>query len=180
MIDNSYDKVRTYESYIGNQIAKPIISKQGLMEGLSNFKDPTFNKLVITMLFTYLYPHLMNFGFKSIGLLYLKNDSFVTFCGSASAFWNGISRYAFGHYFTAFGYSHFMKTILAITVLNAITFVWFSHYKWTYLLATCMFIMTYGGQLGTFPLVSDKLFKNKGALAYSMLLVGYDLSNVVG
>lgn len=43
-----------------------------------------------------------------------------------------------------------------------------------------MFVLTYGGQLGSFPLVSDKLYGDRGALAYSILMIGFDLSNVLG
>jgi MFS family permease len=160
--------------------SKIVIKTESLRDGVMRYADPTFRKVSVTMLFSYLYPHVMNFGFKSIGLLYLNDDSFVTKCGSMSAIVNAVSRFAFGHYFVKFGYKTLMQTIIGLIIINACTFVWFSHYHWTYLIAVLMFVLTYGGQLGSFPLVSDKLYGDRGALAYSILMVGFDLSNVLG
>jgi hypothetical protein len=160
--------------------SKIVIKTESLKDGVMRYADPTFRKLTATMLFSYVYPHVMNFGFKSIGLLYLNDDSFVTLCGSMSAIVNAISRFAFGHYFVKFGFKTLMQTIIGLIIFNACTFVWFSHYHWTYLIAVMMFVVTYGGQLGSFPLVSDKLWGDRGALAYAILLIGFDMSSVLG
>ena len=177
---DSYDENEKDNSFEYVNTGRVNIKTQSFKEGMRNFQIPVFRKVMVTMIFSYLYPHLMNFGFKSIGQKYLNDDRFVTWCGSISALINGLCRYAAGHYVTNFGYSVFLKTIQAITCVNALTFVWFSNYHWTYLIAVCMFIITYGGQLGSFPLISDKLFKEKGALAYSMLQIGFELSNIIG
>jgi hypothetical protein len=39
--------------------------------------------------------------------------------------------------------------------------------------------MTFGGQLGLYPLVSDTLFRSKGAFSYSILFSAFTISDIL-
>ena len=43
----------------------------------------------------------------------------------------------------------------------------------------CWFYITYGAQLGLYPMVSDTLFRSKGAFSYSVLFSAFTLSSVI-
>lgn len=158
---------------------KVYIKTQSLSEGIQNFKDPNFLKVIMTMFFLNLFPHLMNFGFKTIGLLYLNDDSYVTSVGSMASVINAISRLGFGMQFFKTNFRIFILTIAFLTVFDCICFVPFSQFKATFFIVVAVFCMVYGGQLGSYPLVSDALFKEKGAVAYAFLLWGFNVSNIV-
>lgn len=157
-----------------NQSGK--IAKQSFSEAVQCFKERKFIALYLAIIFGYLFPHLMNFSFKDIGLKHLQDDRFVTFAGSAGAISNALSRFFVGFFFEWFGYG---KTVIGITLLAIITSQFYlpmADNRATFFIFTCLFEVTYGGQLGIYPLITDKLFGDKGAITYSYLFSGFTIS----
>jgi len=155
------------------------IAHVSLSEALSLFKKPTFISLYVIMIICYIFPHLMNFTFKSIGLQSLKNDAFVTFVGSLAAIMNAISRIIVGLSYQKLGYLPIGLTIVVIQVIISLTYLRTSHNKLTYLISTCAFELTYGGQAGLYPLLCDHLFKKKGGTYYAFLFSSFTVSVII-
>ena len=131
------------------------------------------------MVVSFMFTHMMNFSFKSIGLASLKNDAYVTFVGSFGAAVNAIVRLFAGLAYQKFGYLKVGLVIFTLEVVTASLYLWAANNKFTYFIATCAFEITYGGQLGMYPLLSDTLFKKKGAMYYAYLFSSFTLSLLI-
>ena len=151
----------------------------GLDEAKRLFGMYDFRSMYAVMVISFLFPHLMNFTFKSIGLEYLEDDVYVTRVGSLGAAVNALSRLFVGLAYQRFGYKKVGLAILVTEVATAVLYIPFAANKATYLLGTVAFEVTYGGQLGMYPLVSDQLFGKKGAMYYSYLYSSFTLSLIL-
>ena len=155
------------------------ITHVSVSEALNLFKLNEFAWMYAVMVLGFLFPHMMNFSFKSIGLMFLKDDAYVTFIGSLGAAINALSRLFVGMLFHRYGYLVIGLTILTLEVITAFSYLYCAHFKSLYFVATTAFEITYGGQLGMYPLVSDQLFKKKGAMYYSYLYSSFTISLIV-
>ena len=155
------------------------ITHVSLEEAKTLFKIEEYRAMYIIMILGFLFPHMMNFSFKTIGLLYLENDAYVTFIGSLGAAVNAVSRLFVGMLYQRYGYLAVGLSILALEVVTALGFLLFARHPASYLVATCAFEVTYGGQLGMYPLLSDRLFKKKGAMYYAYLFSSFTVSLIV-
>lgn len=184
VVENKFiDREITDDSFEENQrIMKEEmenIAKVSFEQVTEFFHKRVFRILYVAILIGYMFPHLMNFSFKDIGLKYLKDDKYVTHVGSIGSIFNALSRFFIGYFFEKFKYG---KTALGIMVLAIITsqvYLCFAQNKFLYLISTCCFEMTLGSQLGLYPLITDKLFGDKGAIVYSCLLSGLAFSLII-
>ena len=155
------------------------ITKQSFGDAIKCFYKKEFMILFSICLVGFIYPHMMNFCFKDIGMRTLNDDHFVTFAGSIGALVNGASRLVVGFLMEKYPYYKIMIGIILLEVLASQTFLIFANFRYSYILGTAMFEMTYGGQLGITPLICDKLFKDKGAITYSYILSAFTFSLIV-
>ena len=140
------------------------------------FSSKIFILLFITLSLTFTYPILINFCFKSTGLKYLKDDSFITFTGSIASIMNAISRIFAGVWVEIFGYQVAVILMAFLELVCALTFTYAAQYRSTYIIATCASFITYGSFFGIYPLVCDSIFHENGAIYYSILYSGYTVS----
>ena len=68
---------------------------------------------------------------------------------------------------------------MAMQITSALTFVWAADHKVTYTISLCFYFMTYGGQLGLYPLVCEALYSKKGALVYACSFSGFSISALI-
>lgn len=160
------------------QLQKQIsnIAQISLGEAKELFSQPDFRTLYLVMVIGFIFPHMMNFSFKSIGLAKLRDDHYVTMVGSLGAIVNALSRLAVGLAFQKFGYRIVGLSILVISIVTSLLYLPCATNPVTYMIATIFFEVTYGGQLGMYPLVSDRIFKEKGAATYSYLYSSFTFS----
>ena len=64
-------------------------------------------------------------------------------------------------------------------MIDCIVFIPFCSYKVTYTIGVLLFVITYGGQLGSFPLICDEIYGNTGALTYTFLFYGFNISSIL-
>lgn len=168
------EKKRSLDDRVDN------ITHVSISEALSLFKLEDFRSMYVIMIISFMFPHIMNFTFKSIGLAHLKNDAYVTFVGSLGAAINALSRLFVGLAYQKYGYRKLGLAIFCTEIATAVLYIPFASNGATYLLATAAFEITYGGQLGMYPLVSDQLFKKKGAMYYAYLYSSFTFSLIIG
>ena len=171
-LEQSPDQIKNEELKDQIQTITPISFK----EILELFKIKEFKYLYGIMILCYMFPHMMNFSFKSIGLEFLKDDTFITIVGSMGAVVNALSRLIVGMAYYKYGYLKIVLSILAIEVIVALLYVPLASNKSAYVINTLLFELTYGGQLSMYPLVSDTIFKKKGAYSYSYLFSSFTIS----
>ena len=171
-LEQSPDQIKNEEVKDQIQTITPISFK----EILELFKIKEFKYLYGIMILCYMFPHMMNFSFKSIGLEFLKDDTFITIVGSMGAVVNALSRLIVGMAYYKYGYLKIVLSILAIEVIVALLYVPLASNKSAYVINTLLFELTYGGQLSMYPLVSDTIFKKKGAYSYSYLFSSFTIS----
>jgi len=92
---------------------------------------------------------------------------------------NALIRIVIGMSFKRFGYAACAFFIMFVEITSCLILIPSTKNKWFYLGSLCWFFITYGGQLGLYPLVSDTLFKSKGAFSYAFLFSAFCLSNIV-
>ena len=155
------------------------VSKVNFSELRTIFGIVEFRLLFLIMTLCYLFPNLMNFCFKSIGLQYLQNDAYVTLVGSLAAIVNAVSRLAVGILYDKFGFLRVELVIIGLEIVTSLGFIIFAHYYSTYMLGVCAFEVTYGGQLGMYPLVCDRIFGKKGAMYYAYLFSAFTIALLV-
>ena len=155
------------------------ISPVSLTEAKNLFKVDEFKYIYLIMVLGFMFPHMMNFSFKSIGLDYLQDDNYVTVVGSIGAVVNALSRLFVGMAYQSYGYLRIGLAILTIEVIIALLYVPLAGNKLTYFINTVLFEITYGGQLGMYPLLSDMMFKKKGAICYAYLYSSFTISLIV-
>lgn len=142
------------------------------------FKDRDFQYTFVTLIITYLYPQLGLFSFKSIGLDHLT-DSWIVTCGVFGSITNALIRVVIGMSYKRFGYAACAFFIMFVEISSCLILIPSTKNETFYLISLCWFFITYGGQLGLYPLVSDTLFKSKGAFSYSFLFSAFTLSNIL-
>jgi hypothetical protein len=145
---------------------------------LAIFKDPMFLNTFFLMSITYLYPHLGLFSFKNIGLAGL-DDSWITISGIVGSLVNAVSRLIVGLCYNKFGYKACAFFIMFVEITSCLILVPSVGNKWAYMGSLSWFFITYGGQLGLYPLVADTLFHSKGAFSYTLLFSAFTLSSVI-
>lgn len=150
-----------------------------LIHFVNCFKDVVFLEVFLVMFIGYLLPHYLLFEFSDIGNQYLNDDEFVKIAGIAGAGFNALSRLVSGILYGIFGYKFCAYLIMLMEITTAILFIPCATTKPTFLAVVCYFFNTYGGQLGLYPLVSDVLFKDKGAMSYSIIYISFILSDQV-
>lgn len=143
------------------------------------FAQEKFLTVYITMILCILVPLMLNFCFKSLALEYLKNDAFVTMIGSVGALVNAASRIIVGLLFEKFGYYKVACFIVLIELTTTLGFIWYVRNKVSYVFAVCGFEASYGSLLGIYPLLSDRLFKKKGAIFYSYLISNMAIGSIL-
>ncbi len=122
----------------------------------------------------YVYCHFVNFSFKKIGLNHLeKADRFINIIGSVAAVFNALARPLAALLFEKLSYRFVAYGIMAMQVISALTFIFAADNRITYGVSLCFYFITYGGQLGLYPLVCEALFPKKGAIVYSCAFSGF-------
>ena len=142
------------------------------------FSSKIFILLFFTFCLTFSYPTLINFCFKTTGLKYLKDDAFITFTGPVASIINAISRLLAGFWVEIFGYQVAIILLALLEMICCLTYTYAAQNKVTYLIATCASFVTYGSFFGVYPLICDAIFKENGAIYYSILFCGYTISLV--
>lgn len=146
---------------------------------LGIFKDKYFLHVFFIMLIGYLYPHLGLATFKNLGLRGKLDDQWITTAGLAGSIINALSRLVIGLMYEKFGYLCCALFIVFVQITSSLTLEYSAESKWGYLVWLCWFFITYGAQLGLYPLVADTLFHGKGAFSYTILFSAFTLSSVV-
>lgn len=142
-----------------------------------NAKDKHFWYLFGCVFIGYTYCHFVNYSFKKIGLNHLeKADTFINRASSIAAIFNALARPIAALAFEKWGFLPCTLGIMAMQMLSALTFVWAADHRVTYTISLCFYFMTYGGQLGLYPLVCEALYSKKGALVYSCTFSGFSIS----
>ena len=141
------------------------------------FSDRNFLMMYGIVFIGFLFPNLMHFTFKQVGLERLvQPDRFIMLMGGFSELFNAGSRLAAGLLFQSKGFKFCCFILIFINVTCAFTFMPLSWYKPTFGISLCYYFTAYGGQLGLYPLVAYTLFRSQGALAYSLLFSGFSMS----
>lgn len=143
------------------------------------FKDKVFLNCYLILLIEYIFPHFGLFSFKKIGLENDRSDRFITLTGIVGSLFNAGSRLIIGLTYEKFGYAVSAYSIMFIEVTSSLIFYPAAKSDWSFMVSICWFYNTYGAQLGLYPLVTDTLFKSKGAFSYSILFSAFSLSSVV-
>lgn len=143
-----------------------------------NFKEVIQNKFFwqayFCMTIGYTYCHFVNFSFKKIGLNHLhKADRYINIIGSVAAVFNALARPLAALLFEKISYRFVAYSIMIMQIISALTFIYAADDKVTYGVSLCFYFVTYGGQLGLYPLVCEALFPKKGAIVYSCAFSGF-------
>lgn len=149
------------------------------LSDLKIFGDFYFLHVFFIMLIGYLYPHLGLATFKHLGLKGKLDDHWITKAGVAGSLVNAFIRLAIGLMYEKFGYLCCALFIVFVQITSSLTLQYSAENKWGYLVWLSWFFITYGAQLGLYPLVSDTLFHGRGAFSYTILFSAFTLSNVV-
>ena len=148
-------------------------------EDFKIFKNSHFQTAYFNIFFAFLYPLFFSFCFKKIALENQRTDLEIVNAGIIACFFNAAGRICIGFLFQSRGYLFTAYTILAIQATSAFTFDYFCNWSLSFTISLCVFYFSFGGVLGLYPLVSDILFKDKGAFTYSLLWSGFTLSNFI-
>lgn len=143
------------------------------------FKDRYFLHVFFIMVIGYLYPHLGLATFKSLGLSGKLDDKWITTAGFVGSLVNAGCRLIIGVAYEKYGYLCCAIFIIFVQITSSLTLQFSADNKWGYMLWLSWFFITYGAQLGLYPLVSDTLFHGKGAFSYTILFSAFTLSSVV-
>lgn len=146
---------------------------------LNIFKDRIFLNCYLILLIEYIFPHFGLFSFKKIALENDRKDRFITFTGIIGSLFNAGSRLIIALCFEKFGYAISAYAIMFIEVTSSLIFYPAAKKDWSFMISICWFYNTYGAQLGLYPLVTDTLFKSKGAFSYSILFSAFSFSSVI-
>lgn len=143
------------------------------------FKDPVFLNAYFINLFAYLMPHFFAFSFPTIGLKAGRTVQILKYAGIGGAIFNTLSRLYSGQLYQKIGYALTAFLFIFVQVVSAAFIVPASKNEYAYIACVSFFFNCFGGQLGLYPMVSDTLFKSKGAFSYSLLFSAFCLSNIV-
>ena len=131
------------------------IPKITMKDFIECVKDRIWQHLFVSQFIGFMYCHFVMFSFKQIGLNHLeKADQFINTSGRIAAIFNAGVRFAIAFLYVKTSYRTCALTILFIQVTSALTFIWAADKKETYLPSLSYFFLTYGGQLGLYPLVT--------------------------
>ena len=162
------------------QTLQPNIPKLSMKDLVDNFQDKNFWCLSACMFIGYTYCHFVNYSFKKIGLDHLeKADAFINIAASIAAIFNALARPLVAFIFEKYGFLTCAFGIMVMQIISALTFVWAADHKVTYTISLCFYFMTYGGQLGLYPLVCEALYSKKGALVYTCSFSGFCFSALI-
>lgn len=81
--------------------------------------------------------------------------------------------------FEKLGYATAAFSIMFVEITSALIFYPAAKHDLTFIASICWFYNCFGAQLGLYPLVTDTLFKSKGAFSYSILFSAFSLSSVL-
>ena len=141
------------------------------------YNSQDFRYMLCIIYIGFLYPNFVLFNYKQIGLDRLGNaDQYLNYTSSVASLFNGGSRLVSGLIYQFRGFKISMTIMLFIIVTSSLSFIPLSYNKTTYSASLFYFFLCYGGQLGLYPLISHSLFKQKSALAYSVLFGGFTCS----
>lgn len=149
------------------------------LSDLSIFKNPVFLNCYLILLIEYIFPHFGLFSYKKIGLENDRGDRLITLASTVGSIFNATSRLVIGLMYESYGYAACAYTIMIIEITSSLVFYPAAENNWSFLISICWFYNTYGAQLGLYPLVTDTLFKSKGAFTYSILFSAFSFSSVI-
>ena len=113
------------------------------------------------------YPCIINFIFKSVGLNSLKDDKFVTFCGSFGALINGTFRIFAGVILNKIGFKYFYTLLVIMQFSFSLLFVPMSYTKVTFLLVVTAYEVCYSFT-SVLPIVFNKMYKHESAYLFGI------------
>lgn len=156
-----------------NEYSYKEITKENFLEIIKDFR---FKYLFMYCLVIFIFPFVMNFMFKSVGLFYLMDDKFVTLSGSVGAFTNGISRLLLPICFKNWRFTCLGLFIGLIQLVVSFTFIDFANSKLLFIISVILFEITYAYS-GVVILMCEEIFKEKmlAFFPYSTIAVSFSL-----
>ena len=151
--------------------------KQMKTEDFRVFKDKIFQSAYFNLMFTFLFPLFFNFCFKEIALDHHRTDLDIVNSGVIASLFNALGRFSGGILFKAKGYRFTAYAIMTVQAFSALSYSLMCSNSITFTISLCVTFWGFGATLGLYPLVSDLLFKDKGAFSYSMLFTSFSLGN---
>lgn len=140
------------------------------------FTDIKFYHMYVAVVIGYIYCHFVNFSFKKIGLDHIeRSDQFINIAGSIGAIFNAGARPLIAIIYEKTSYKVAALLIVFIEVTSALIFIPAANNKATFTASLSYYFLTYGGQLGLYPLVCENLYPKKGALVYTITFSGFCL-----
>lgn len=175
--EESIVKEQSELPYNNNNI---VISKYNifLKEIKRIFEFEGISWLFMLMLLTSMYPLIINFVFKSIGLNSLKDDKFVTFCGSFGAIVNGTFRIFAGVLLNKVGFLKFYTALILLEFSFCLLFIPLSYTKITFLIAVVAYEVCYSF-FSVFPVIFNKLYKDESAYLFGLSFIFVALGSII-
>lgn len=130
------------------------------------------------MLIGYFIPHVALFTYKPTGFTFGFKPTFLDNIGNVAAVGNAIARFIISYLFKNRGFLTAVLAIIFLETVSALLFIPSGVNKLSYCGTVTSLYMTFGGSLGLYPLVSDTLFRSKGAFSYSILFSSFTISDI--
>lgn len=144
------------------------------------FNNYTFRHLSLFSFCIAFFPILINFSFKSIGLINLNDDKFVTLCGTFGAVVNGFFRLIDGLLYKKYGFKNFFMCLIIIQ--SSFSFMFYdilSKYKLGFFISVCIYELCFSW-ISVAPLMCRDLFGiNNAATYYSYCYISITFSMII-
>lgn len=133
------------------------------------FKDDMFLKILAVKIVTWVGYHFFMVSYKSTGLKYMPQaDRNLNIIGNLSSVSNAVSRLGGGLLYSQFRYAKTQLVLLGILALALVTMQPSTITFFTFGLCVCIFYVSYGLFISSYPLVFDDAFGKQGGLKISL------------
>ena len=117
-------------------------------------------------------------NYKTYGLIYYKDDAFVTMAGSCGSILNGLSRVGFGLAMDRFSFKCNLSMLFFIQLIANLILTLFVKIKLAFILSLCLSYISVGSYFVILPTFCSRFYGTKnGASIYGLISFGNVLAN---
>ena len=120
------------------------------------------------------------FNYKEYGLIFIKDDQYLSILGSIGSISNGVFRLIWGTMMDYFSYRTNKLMTFGIFILSCSTIVWSVHNQVSYLITVIFAYGCYGGLYVVYPTQTIKILGKKiGPKLYSYTFLGFSIGAII-
>ena len=120
------------------------------------------------------------FNYKEFGLVYIKDDHFLSLVGSLGSVGNGLFRLFWGNMMDQWSYRRIKTIILSLFIISCATINWAVRSKVIYAILVPITYGFFGGTFSIYPPQTIKILgKKMGTKLYYMTFAGYSIGAII-